>query len=89
MIRRLKKIVIIIPAFNPEQRLLNLVKQLETLDFKRIIIVDDGSCSIALPIFTLLEKSPNVTVLRHAINCGKGRALKTAFNHFLIRYGIL
>ena len=34
---------VLIPAYNPDQRLLNLVEDLQRLDFSDIIIVNDGS----------------------------------------------
>ena len=80
------KIAVIIPAFNPDKCLVDLVKQLGLLGFTRIIVVNDGSNPTTLPIFNSLGNMSNVTVLKHAINFGKGRSLKTAFNHFLCYY---
>ena len=46
---------------------------------KRIVVVDDGSGMEYREIFDQLSKRLDCTVLRHEVNQGKGRALKTAF----------
>lgn len=74
--------VIIIPAYKPDHNLLSLVEAFEGCD-QSIIIVNDGSGTSYLSLFTQLEKFDYVTVLHHAVNLGKGQALKTAFNYFL------
>src|SRR5689334_5917997 len=72
---------VIIPAYNPGALLVDLVDKLLGLGFTSIIVVDDGSETSSLPIFDSLAERAGCVVLRHAVNCGKGRALKTAFNH--------
>jgi len=74
---------VVIPAWQPDRRLLELVRCLSELDFGVIIVVDDGSDVLHGPIFDQLRKREKVQVLRHAVNLGKGRALKTGLNHFL------
>ncbi len=76
------KPVIIIPAYKPDQSLLSLIQQLSQ-NAQSIIIVNDGSGSSFDPIFAQCEKMPSVKILHHAVNLGKGQALKTAFNYFL------
>jgi len=51
------------------------------------LIVDDGSGEPYASIFSELE-SIGCRVVAHAINMGKGRALKTGFNDLLVRGGI-
>jgi len=75
---------IVIPSLNPSQRLVDLVDDL-TRSGEIIIIVNDGSAEEHLPLFNLFKGYPNVTVLHHDINRGKGAALKTAFNYILTR----
>ncbi len=82
MEHRVEKIGIIIPALNPDSKLLNLISELKANGFRDIIIINDGSRADTEPIFHEAQKE-GVTVLRHAVNQGKGRALKTAFNYFL------
>ena len=47
------------------------------------MIVDDGSGAEYQEMFARASAFPHVEVLRHAVNLGKGAALKTAFNHVL------
>lgn len=72
---------ILIPAYNPDEKLLSLVQSLLSLDVDDIIIVDDGSGD--KEIFNELSALTKVSVIRHAVNMGKGRALKTGFNYYL------
>lgn len=69
--------VIIIPALNPDDKLIKLVKELKTT-FKDIILVNDGSESDE--IFKKLKK--DCQVLTHDENKGKGEALKTALRYY-------
>jgi glycosyltransferase involved in cell wall biosynthesis len=78
------KPMIIIPAYKPDIALIDLIKELKSSDLE-ILVVNDGSGQAYLPIFQALVPL-NVTVLHHAVNLGKGQALKTAFNYFLTHY---
>ncbi|MGE4348792.1 MAG: glycosyltransferase [Candidatus Berkiella sp.] len=78
--------IIIIPAYQPEQKLIVLVEALLKNASLEILIVNDGSDKKCAPIFTHLKRLPQVTVLEHAVNLGKGQALKTAFNYFLTHF---
>ncbi len=70
-------IQLVIPAYNPGPALVDLVKSLPgTLP---VLIVNDGSSPACRPIFAELGKLPQVTLLVHEHNLGKGAALKTAF----------
>ena len=83
----MNKPIIIIPAYQPDQELSTLVKELTCDPEQKIIVVDDGSTGASRDIIDSIEKNNNqVEVLRHAINLGKGQALKTGFNHFLVKY---
>lgn len=75
--------VIIIPAFEPDQILIDLIFGLIAHQNCHIILVNDGSGIAAKPIFDAFEKYPQVTILCHVENQGKGQALKTAFRYFL------
>lgn len=74
------KIVPIIPSLNPDYKLERLVDELIENDFKKIIIVNDGSSD--KEIFDKLEKKDECIVLTHDANKGKGCALKTAFKYY-------
>jgi glycosyltransferase involved in cell wall biosynthesis len=77
----------VIPAHNPPVELVEFVTRLAASDFARIIVVNDGSPSSCDPIFQAIERVEKVTLLRHAVNLGKGAALKTGFNHACCYFG--
>ncbi|MGI6345217.1 MAG: glycosyltransferase family 2 protein [Bacillota bacterium] len=78
-----KNYAVIIPALNPIPGMVDLVRQLLQQGVAQVIVVNDGSDESYDPIFDAVEKMDNCAVLRHPINRGKGRALKTAFAHVL------
>ncbi|WP_145048104.1 bifunctional glycosyltransferase family 2/GtrA family protein [Paenibacillus xylanexedens] len=71
---------VLIPAYEPDVRLLNLILQLQTFGLGPIVIVDDGSGPAYRGIFETAE-AYGCTVLTHIVNLGKGQALKTGFQH--------
>lgn len=75
--------IVLIPAYNPPQGLVSLVRRLTTRGLT-VVVVDDGSRPEFRPVFESLR--PMAAVLRHAINLGKGAALKTGINHVLCEY---
>lgn len=79
------KPIILIPAYNPDGKLMPFVEALRAAGYERLVIVNDGSKPECAAIFDALADLPGVYVLHHAINLGKGRALKTAFNFVLQR----
>ena len=74
------KVVPIIPALNPDDKLIKLVDELKNT-FKDIIIVNDGSDSDE--IFNKIKKNNGCIILTHDVNKGKGEGLKTAFKYYL------
>lgn len=83
-------IPIIIPAYEPDEKLLDLIENLEGSDITQpIVVVDDGSNKDKQFIFNKIKEHEGIKVLHHAVNMGKGRALKTAFNYLLIEYSEL
>jgi putative flippase GtrA len=77
---------VLIPAYNPDEELWKVVDGLIRHDFKDIIIVNDGSKPGCEPIFERLENMKECHILRHAVNSGKGRALKTGLNYFYLHF---
>lgn len=73
-----EKIVVLIPAYEPTSRLINLLKELKKHSFK-VVIVNDGSGIKYDDIF--IEAKNYGTVLTHDFNKGKGRALKTGIKY--------
>lgn len=80
------EIPVIIPAYEPGKKLVPFVQELIDAGIQNIVIVDDGSGENYRAIFEQIEKIPECVVLHHAVNLGKGRALKTAFNECLYRF---
>ncbi|WP_339670956.1 glycosyltransferase [Dasania marina] len=82
----MKNIAFVIPAFNPGESLLCILDELIRSSCECIYVVDDGSSAMSKPIFDTIvcnKKYADVTLLKHAVNLGKGAALKTAFNYIL------
>ena len=71
--------VVIIPAFNPDQKLIALVQELQTRGMKEIIVVNDGSNQPSVEMLNHL--SSDITILTHEVNLGKGEAIKTALRY--------
>lgn len=78
--------VIVIPSYQPDLKLISLIKSLSIHNHLKIIVVNDGSSSHCQPVFTALKSFSQVTIIEHAVNLGKGQALKTAFNYFLTHF---
>ena len=79
------KAAVIIPAYRPTEQLCHTVQALQASGFDKIIVVDDGSGKSSEPVFQEIE-AMGCDLLTHTANRGKGRALKTAFEHFLNFY---
>lgn len=71
-----RTVTVLIPAYNPDEKLLALLPKLKER-FSRIVIVDDGSVK-GREIFPQAEKYVE-KILVHERNRGKGAALKTGF----------
>ena len=66
--------IILIPAYQPDERLVTLTEALQSRDV-RIFIVNDGSDASCAPVFQACAQ--HATILTHDVNRGKGAALKT------------
>ena len=73
-------VTIIVPSLDPDEKLLKVVEGLLKEGFRDIILVNDGSGPDHTAPFEEAAKLPEVTVLIHEVNRGKGRAMKTAFS---------
>ncbi len=73
--------VVVIPAYKPDEKMLRLLDQLIRETSDRIVVVNDGSGADFEPIFARIP--PQVTLLRHEVNRGKGAGMKTALRHIL------
>lgn len=79
----LRNISVVLPSLNPDDKLLAVVDGLLEYGFSHIIVVNDGSAPEKLHYFEEVAKHPQVQLLHHEVNRGKGAALKTAFAWFL------
>lgn len=74
---------IVIPAYEPDARVITLVQLLNVLgEEQHTIIVNDGSGEQYNHIFDRL-RGLGCTVITHSKNLGKGAALRTAFNEIM------
>ena len=73
--------IIVIPAYQPDNKLTGVVDALLSKTGFSIVIVDDGSRPDCQPLFAELSEKERVTVLHHEVNRGKGAAMKTAFKY--------
>ncbi len=77
------QVCVIIPSLNPDEKLLQLLGDLRAAQFEHIVLVNDGSAPEYDCFFEEARTTYGCTVLKHAVNQGKGRAMKTAFHHLL------
>ena len=80
------EIPVIIPSYEPDEKLITLLGTLREAGIRHVTVVDDGSGAAYASFFARAAAFDNCKVLRHAVNLGKGRALKTAFNDCLLTY---
>ena len=80
----LSKISVVLPSLDPDEKLIAVVDGLLEYGFSDIILINDGSKPENLHYFTdLAAAHPEIHLLHHEVNKGKGAALKNAFHWFL------
>jgi glycosyltransferase involved in cell wall biosynthesis len=77
----IRRISILIPAYNPDQQLLTLISGLIAAGFESILVIDDGSKTSCVPVFDAVRNMEFCCLVRHDENLGKGRALKTGLDY--------
>jgi len=80
------RLAVLIPAYRPTASLPDLVRALAAKAIPAIVIVDDGSGPEYRELFSRATAFPNVHLVRHATNLGKGAALKTGINYALCAF---
>lgn len=70
--------VVLIPAYEPDEKLIDLVRELAENDLS-VLVVDDGSGKNYWHIFDAVKE--HATVLTQQLNGGKGSALKTGMQY--------
>lgn len=80
----LSNISVVLPSLDPDEKLVAVVDGLLGVGFSDIILVNDGSKPENLHYFLdLAALHPEIHLLHHEVNKGKGAALKNAFRYFL------
>ncbi|MFX0058757.1 MAG: glycosyltransferase family 2 protein [Candidatus Hodarchaeota archaeon] len=74
-----KKLIILIPAFNEEKSIANLIKSVPKLDIlkQEIIVINDGS----LDHTSLIAEKAGAKVITHQKNLGLGETFKTGLRY--------
>lgn len=78
-----KEVSVVLPSYKPDEKLRGVVNGLINAGFEDIIVVDDGGGAEYNHYFDEIRRLPQVNVLVHEVNKGKGRALKTAMEFYL------
>jgi len=77
----MRKLSVVIPVFNEAETVEEIIRRVQASEIsleKEIIVVDDFSQDGTRSVLDRI-KDPNVTILRHDKNLGKGAALQTGF----------
>ncbi len=80
-----KRVVVLIPAYKPDKRLIELTRELIVDNGLDVLLVDDGGQEAYAPIFDACREL-GAEVAVHAVNMGKGRALKTGINAAMLKW---
>ena len=76
--------IALIPAYEPTPLLLELLQEVRAQGFEAVVI-DDGSGADFADLFC--QAAEYATVLHHAVNRGKGCAIKTGLAHIQEHFG--
>ena len=82
MDKNASRVIVLIPAYKPDDRLTELVRELKEKSLD-VLLVDDGGGKTFKKIFDDC-RALGAEVAVHAVNQGKGRALKTGINAALL-----
>ena len=79
-------IPVVIPAYEPDEKLIGLVRELADAGISPVVVVNDGSEGEQYREIFDKVRELGAHVFNHAVNMGKGRALKNAMNYCLDAY---
>ncbi len=79
----MKRIAVLIPAYQPDIKLTLLCEKLFNHGIKDVLIVNDGSDAEYNPLFEDIKSEFGYSILSHEHNLGKGRALKDGMRKLL------
>jgi len=78
----MKTLTVIIPVYNEEDSILKIVNKVRAVDIeKEVIIVNDASNDRTPELLETLEEDPEIRIITHQQNLGRGAALKTGLSH--------
>ncbi len=77
------KIALLIPIYQPGEKVLPFLKQFKGDEFAAFLIVNDGSEESFDPVFDSIAKETPFEVIGYRGNKGKGNALKEGMKHLL------
>jgi glycosyltransferase involved in cell wall biosynthesis len=91
---KIRKLSIIVPVFNEEKSVAEVIKRLRNLEIKglkkEIIVVDDGSTDTSVSTITKLQAPiTKFKFIKHKYNIGKGAAIKTGLKYATGDYVII
>lgn len=81
--KNINDVVVIIPAYNPDEKFISFLQKLKDTGYSNVLVVDDGSREDTKYFFDIAKNEYNCHLVTHSINLGQGRAYKSAFNYFL------
>ncbi len=71
-------LTVVVPAYNESTTISTVIERVRAVKIaKEIIIVDDGSTDGTGDLLNRYASDPDITVIRHAVNRGKGAALRS------------
>lgn len=80
-------LIALLPAYNPIDSLPEYIRSLQQQKiFTHVVIVNDGSLATCDSIFESIAGLKGISLLKHAINQGKGAALKTGLNYIACEF---
>jgi glycosyltransferase involved in cell wall biosynthesis len=86
----LMKLSVVVPTYNEERTIMNVIDAVSRVDLAaalgkkvelEIIVVDDGSTDGTRRMLDSLDSRPDIRVIVHDRNRGKGAAVRTGFAH--------
>jgi glycosyltransferase involved in cell wall biosynthesis len=80
------KLSVLIPVYNERETLEQIIEQVRGIELsdgldRELVIVDDGSTDGSRDILKRMTNCPEVHVVFHDVNQGKGAAIRTAVQH--------